>query len=345
MKVYLLLLLLVSISCYSQWWQNSNVPDLTTQNFFDVVGKDKWVFVKFYTTWCGYCRKMSPEFDKLFDMITQSRSDILVRRLEGDSNEDITYAYDIHSFPKLVLYKPGSVNIYAIYQGYRIADEMFKFLNAYAPQVVEPVKEEVIKIAAVEDKKKVEDKPKATEEKPKVVVNNTQSDKTAKRNNTRKNSTATVSKTTNNTNVEEFKNNTHIEIPIVENTATISETLINKIPENIEIKEEPKKEEVQLRQTATKAIVTPEPIQTNQPTEVKKNEYDEKDLQEIKFLKDEVKFLSEKLISMQSEIQIMKSLPSSNLKPYDFVIFGVVLMVIVAVILTIKKIYNKLKVS
>jgi thiol-disulfide isomerase/thioredoxin len=341
MKAYLLIVLLVGISCYTQWWQNSNVPDLTTANFFDVVGKDKWVFVKFYTTWCGYCRKMSPEYDRLFEMM-KSRSDVLIRRLEGDSNEDITYAYDIHSFPKLVLYKPGSVNMFSIYQGYRTADEMSKYLNTFAT----PIVEEVIKIAAVEEIKKVEEKPKVVAvEKPKVTANDTQK---AKRNYTKRNSTANVAIPTNDTNVEEFKNNTQIAVPILENTAIINETLINQTPE---IKDEPKKEEVQLRQTIAEPVKEPEvkqsvqPIITSNPVEEKKEDYNEKELEEIKFLKDEVRFLSEKLGSIQTEIQMIKNLPQSSLKPYDFAFFGVILMVILAVILTIKKIFNKLKVS
>ncbi len=48
---------------------------------------------------------------------------------------------------------------------------------------------------------------------------------------------------------------------------------------------------------------------------------------------------------MQADIQTIKTQPTTTLKPHDFVFFGVVLMVILAVILTIKKLYNKIKVS
>jgi thiol-disulfide isomerase/thioredoxin len=128
MKELLFILIISSIGCYTEWWQNSKVPDLTNKDFFQVVGKDKWVFVKFYTTWCTYCRKMAPEFDKLYSLIEDSKADIVIRRLEGDSNEKITDTYGIHSFPKLALFRPKSKNVYLLYKGKRTAEEMLKFI-------------------------------------------------------------------------------------------------------------------------------------------------------------------------------------------------------------------------
>ena len=43
------------------------VVELTSGNFDEIVGKEKYVVVKFYTKWCRYCRIMAPEYEKLYE--------------------------------------------------------------------------------------------------------------------------------------------------------------------------------------------------------------------------------------------------------------------------------------
>ncbi len=77
---------------------------------------------------------MSPEYDKLYDAIEKQsyRSDILIRRLEGDSNEEICRKYDIWTFPKLVLFKPFSTEPFVMYKGKRDLEAFVNFLNKNA---------------------------------------------------------------------------------------------------------------------------------------------------------------------------------------------------------------------
>ena len=37
---------LTQITSFSEWWENSKVVDLTNDNFFNTIGKDKYVIVK-----------------------------------------------------------------------------------------------------------------------------------------------------------------------------------------------------------------------------------------------------------------------------------------------------------
>lgn len=100
-----------------------------------MVGKDKYVVVKFYTRWCGYCRIMAPEYDKLVDIVKEKREDVIVARLEGSINEDISMIYEIFSFPKVVLFYPGSVDIRSNFRGQRLAPVMFSWIEQNAPKI------------------------------------------------------------------------------------------------------------------------------------------------------------------------------------------------------------------
>jgi thiol-disulfide isomerase/thioredoxin len=107
--------------------------ELNNENFLDHVGKDKYVVVKFYTRWCGYCRIMSPEYDKFQETLLEERKDVLVTRLEGSINEDISLLYEISGYPKIALFEPGSTEIKTFFNGNRKAKTMEKWIKVQAP--------------------------------------------------------------------------------------------------------------------------------------------------------------------------------------------------------------------
>jgi len=78
---------------------------------------------------------MSPEYDKLVDIMKEKRDDVLVARLEGSINEEIAMIYEIFSFPKIVLFNPGSVDIRSNFRGQRIAPIMTTWIDQNAPRL------------------------------------------------------------------------------------------------------------------------------------------------------------------------------------------------------------------
>ena len=110
------------------------VVELTSGNFDEIVGKEKYVVVKFYTKWCRYCRIMAPEYEKLYeDYQKGGRKDLVISRLEAGSNEEIARRYGIFSFPIVVIFNPNSSEIASIFQGRRTAEDMNLWIDRAAP--------------------------------------------------------------------------------------------------------------------------------------------------------------------------------------------------------------------
>jgi protein disulfide-isomerase A1 len=137
-----------NIIAFKEWWEDSKILELNNENFLDHVGKDKYVVVKFYTRWCGYCRIMSPEYDKFQEVLLKERKDVLVTRLEGSINEDISMLYEISSYPRIALFEPGSTEIKLFFRGNRVATVMEKWIKVNAPVKTK-----------VDGEKKIEKKP------------------------------------------------------------------------------------------------------------------------------------------------------------------------------------------
>lgn len=45
--------------------ENEGVVVLTGGNFNEFIQKHKYVFVKFFSTWCGHCKAMAPSYSRL----------------------------------------------------------------------------------------------------------------------------------------------------------------------------------------------------------------------------------------------------------------------------------------
>lgn len=118
---------------------------------------------------------MSPEYDKLVDIMKEKRDDVLVARLEGGMNEDITMIYEIFSFPKIVLFYPGSVDIRSSFRGQRIAPVMQAWIEQNAPRLEKKLKYLDSEKQERKEKEREKERIKDSEsQKNRKVVNKTQ---------------------------------------------------------------------------------------------------------------------------------------------------------------------------
>ena len=84
---------------------SSNVQEVTDATFeTDVLQSEKPVVVDFWAEWCGPCRMVAPEIEKLASKYAGS---VEVRKLDVDANPQTAMKYGIMSIPTVAIFAPG----------------------------------------------------------------------------------------------------------------------------------------------------------------------------------------------------------------------------------------------
>lgn len=98
---------------------------LTKENFENEVLKSNIpVIVDFWATWCGPCKMIAPEIEKLAN---EFDGKVKVCKLNVDENTEIAIKYQVMSIPTIALFKNGEVDNKAI--GYQTAEELKEVLK------------------------------------------------------------------------------------------------------------------------------------------------------------------------------------------------------------------------
>ena len=86
---------------------SEGIIQLTTSNFDSEITKTETpILVDFWAVWCGPCRMVAPELEKIHD----EKKDVLrIGKLNVDENRDIAVRYSISSIPSLLLFKNGEM--------------------------------------------------------------------------------------------------------------------------------------------------------------------------------------------------------------------------------------------
>ncbi len=99
------------------------VLKITKDNFDEVIGQDKPVLLDFWATWCGPCRMIAP----IVEEIAEEREDILVGKIDVDSEMELAVRFGIVSIPTLVLMKNGEAA--ATLVGLRSKEDILKLIE------------------------------------------------------------------------------------------------------------------------------------------------------------------------------------------------------------------------
>lgn len=106
----------------------------TDANFQELVlGSDKPVVVDFWAVWCGPCRMVAPEMEKL---AAKYEGAIDIVKVDVDANPGLSRAFNIMSIPTIAFFAPGKQPMGVV--GFRPAEQLeVQFGLAGYPKVAE----------------------------------------------------------------------------------------------------------------------------------------------------------------------------------------------------------------
>nr|GMD48323.1 probable protein disulfide-isomerase A6 [Ipomoea batatas] len=107
-----------------------DVVVLTQDNFDKEVGQDRGALVEFYAPWCGHCKKLAPEYEKLAASFKKAKS-VLIGKVDCDEHKSLCSKYGVSGYPTIQWFPKGSLEPKK-YEGARTAEAISEYVNKEA---------------------------------------------------------------------------------------------------------------------------------------------------------------------------------------------------------------------
>ncbi|XP_010259370.1 PREDICTED: protein disulfide-isomerase like 2-1-like [Nelumbo nucifera] len=104
-----------------------DVTVLTVKNFEKEVGQDRGALVEFYAPWCGHCKKLAPEYEKLGTSFKKAKT-VLIGKVDCDEHKSLCSKYGVSGYPTIQWFPKGSLEPKK-YEGPRTAESLAEFVN------------------------------------------------------------------------------------------------------------------------------------------------------------------------------------------------------------------------
>lgn len=114
-KISLFLAVIICIcspyqSMFKEWWEESDLLELTSDNFDAQVKSNQLTVVEFYTKWCKYCKKLSPILDELVkvaEKISTPDIKVTIARLNAEAHQSTAILYNVFRYPTVICFHQG----------------------------------------------------------------------------------------------------------------------------------------------------------------------------------------------------------------------------------------------
>ncbi|GAA5928146.1 uncharacterized protein JCM15063_003798 [Sporobolomyces koalae] len=128
-------LLALATSAQAALFRSPNVKSLTTRSFKKTVqGSPKLTVAAFTAPWCGYCKQLAPDLDKVADSL-KGLVQVVNVDCDEDQNKQICGEYGVQGFPTLKLFPGGSAPP-RNYDGPRTAKDIISHATSSMPTFV-----------------------------------------------------------------------------------------------------------------------------------------------------------------------------------------------------------------
>lgn len=75
-------------------------------SFKELINSDQPLLVDFHATWCGPCKQLAPELERLKQMLGER---IRIIKIDVDQNPQAAAVYEVSGVPTLILFRKGQI--------------------------------------------------------------------------------------------------------------------------------------------------------------------------------------------------------------------------------------------
>lgn len=130
-KLTVSLFLFLTLAAYAE---DSNVLTLDDSTIEEAIANNANILVEFYAPWCGHCKKLAPEYERAANLLKERGSNVVVAKIDADSQKAAAGKYEIRGFPTLLFFNNGQK--VEKYSGPRTAEGIADYLQGKAGEAV-----------------------------------------------------------------------------------------------------------------------------------------------------------------------------------------------------------------